>query len=117
VRGGTQWQVGLAEQPVVGDDAVPEPVMGDRRVSALQDTQPDAWQAEYTQELIDLLNVLGLAAELEPLQARLLAEICEGSLITVADLYEAQVILIAPKDREVPQSWRYTQDQEATLLW
>jgi Type ISP C-terminal specificity domain/N-6 DNA Methylase len=35
------------------------PVMGDRRVSRLQAIQPDRWLAEYTSELIDLLNVIG----------------------------------------------------------
>ena len=46
------------------------PPMGNRRTSPLQQIQAEAWRAEYTSELIDLLNVLGLLADLEPGQAR-----------------------------------------------
>ena len=51
------------------------PVMGDRRVSALLDIQLDHWPAEYTRELVDMLNVLGLLIDLEPEQSELLAAI------------------------------------------
>jgi hypothetical protein len=47
------------------------PILGDRRQpSLLGDIQPDHWLAEYTTELVNLLNVLGLLVELEPGQAR-----------------------------------------------
>ena len=36
------------------------PIMGARRVSSLLQVQSRTWQAEYTHDLIDLLNVLGL---------------------------------------------------------
>jgi Type ISP C-terminal specificity domain/N-6 DNA Methylase len=55
------------------------PIMGDRRPpSKLGDIQPDHWLAEYTTELLNVLNVLALLVELEPAQAKLLEEICGG---------------------------------------
>jgi hypothetical protein len=49
------------------------PIIGDRRPpSPLGDVQPDHWLAEYTTELINVLNVLGLLVDLEPTQAELL---------------------------------------------
>jgi hypothetical protein len=36
---------------------------------------------EYTEELLNVLNVLGLLVDLEPKQAKLLEKICEGPLI------------------------------------
>ena len=62
------------------------PPMGDRRSSPLQQIPATAWRAEYTSELIDLLNVLGLLADLEPDQAELLAGIIDGPLIGVDEL-------------------------------
>jgi hypothetical protein len=58
------------------------PIIGDRRPpSPLGDIQPDGWPAEYTEDLIDLLNVLGRLVALEPAQADLLGRICAGPLI------------------------------------
>lgn len=55
------------------------PIIGDRRPpSKLGDIQPDHWLAEYTTELLNVLHVLALLVEMEPTQARLLEEICEG---------------------------------------
>jgi hypothetical protein len=55
------------------------PIIGDRRSpSKLGDIQPDHWLAEYTTELLNVLNVLALLVELEPAQAKLMEEICEG---------------------------------------
>ena len=55
------------------------PIIGDRRPpSKLGDIQPDGWLAEYTTELLNVLNVLGLLVELEPTQSQLLEAICEG---------------------------------------
>lgn len=55
------------------------PVMGDRRPpSKLGEIQPDHWLAEYTTELLNVLNVLALLVEMEPTQAKLLEAICEG---------------------------------------
>jgi hypothetical protein len=64
-----------------------KPTMGDKRPpSPLQAIQPDYWLAEYTSDLLDLLNVLTLLVELEPEQAALLTRVCNGPLITVSEL-------------------------------
>ncbi len=63
------------------------PQIGDRRKpSPLGDIQPDHWLSEYTSELINVLNVLGLLVELEPAQADLLTRICDGPLIPASRL-------------------------------
>ena len=66
------------------------PIIGDRRPpSPLGEIQPEAWPAEYTTELLNLLNVLGLLVELEPAQAALLERICGGPLLD-AEVLRAQ---------------------------
>ncbi len=66
------------------------PIIGDRRPpSALGNIQPEAWLAEYTTELLDLLNVLGLLVKLEPQQAAMLDRVCAGALITTTALRDA----------------------------
>ena len=63
------------------------PLMGDRRKpSPLGDIQPDAWPAEYTTELLNVLNVLGLLVELEPAQAALLERVCSAGLFDSSTL-------------------------------
>lgn len=60
-----------------------KPQIGDRRKpSPLGDIQPDHWLAEYTTELLNVLNVLGLLVDLEPQAAELLERICSGPLLT-----------------------------------
>jgi Type ISP C-terminal specificity domain len=55
------------------------PIIGDRRPpSKLGEIQPDHWLAEYTTELLNVLNVLTLLVESEPDQAQLLEAICAG---------------------------------------
>ena len=67
-----------------------KPQIGDRRKpSPLGDIQPDHWLAEYTTELLNVLNVLGLLVELEPQAEQLLERICAGPLVTQADLQAA----------------------------
>jgi Type ISP C-terminal specificity domain/N-6 DNA Methylase len=66
------------------------PIIGDRRPpSPLGDIKPDHWLPEYTSELLNVLNVLGFLVELEPKQADLLERICDGPLISGAELKEA----------------------------
>lgn len=66
------------------------PQIGDRRPpSPLGDIQPDHWLPEYTTELLNVLNVLGLLVELEPQADDLLARICAGPLITHSMLEKA----------------------------
>lgn len=76
------------------------PIIGDRRPpSALGSIQPDHWLAEYTTELINVLNVLGWLVELEPQQAALLEKICAGPIITEEELRngDALTVPIPPK--------------------
>jgi hypothetical protein len=55
------------------------PIIGDRRPpSKLGEIQPDHWLAEYTTELLNVLHVLAMLAELEPAQEKLLEAICGG---------------------------------------
>ena len=66
------------------------PIIGDRRPpSPLGNIQPDHWLAEYTTELINLLNVLGCLVDLEPAQAALLEKICSGPTLTAEELRAA----------------------------
>ena len=76
------------------------PLIGDRRKpSPLGVIQPEAWLAEYTTELLKVLNVLGGLVDLEPAQAALLERICTGPLIDDAVLRQAGVFAAteAPK--------------------
>ncbi len=57
------------ERPQIGDHRLPSP---------LSDIHPDAWPAEYTTELLNVLHVLGRLVALEPAQADLLGRICAG---------------------------------------
>jgi hypothetical protein len=69
------------------------PIIGDRRPpSKLGDIQPDHWLAEYTTELLNVLNVIGRLVELEPAQAELLEEICSAPIISIEELRAADVI-------------------------
>lgn len=62
------------------------PQIGDKRPpSPLDRVQPEHWLAEYTSDLIDLLNVLGRLVALEPRQAELLERILASEMIDAAD--------------------------------
>jgi Type ISP C-terminal specificity domain len=77
------------------------PIIGDRRPpSPLGDIQPDHWLPEYTTELLNLLNVLGLLVDLEPAQAELLDRICSGPLISADDLSAAGALELPPKPKK-----------------
>jgi Type ISP C-terminal specificity domain/N-6 DNA Methylase len=70
-----------------------KPIIGDRRTpSPLSLIQPDGWLAEYTTDLLDLLNVLGRVIALHDRQADLLTRICDGPLIALEDLQEAGIV-------------------------
>ena len=74
------------------------PIIGDRRQpSPLGDIQPNGWLAEYTTELLNVLNVLGRLVKLEPLQADLLERICAGKTMPAAALREAIAASAAPR--------------------
>ena len=63
-----------------------------KRSSELNDTTPQEWPTHYTQDLLELLNVLTLLTDLEPAQAKLLQAIVDGPKITIDDLHEAGVL-------------------------
>jgi Type ISP C-terminal specificity domain len=67
------------ERPLIGDKRKPSP---------LGDIQPDHWLAEYTSELINVLNILTLLVRLEPQQADVLERICDGPLIPASKVAE-----------------------------
>jgi hypothetical protein len=76
------------------------PIIGVRRaLSKLGDIQPGHWLAEYTTELINLLNVLGRLVDLEPAQVALLERVCAGPTISAEDLSVAGVFQTATKPR------------------
>ncbi len=69
------------------------PIIGDRRPpSKLGELQPDHWLAEYTTELINVLNVLGRLVDLEQPQAELLERVCSAKTISTEELGEAGVL-------------------------
>lgn len=70
------------ERPRIGDKRSPSP---------LNEIYPDRWLPEYTTELMNLLNVLGLLVELEPQQADLLDRICSGSLLSKKKLQDVSL--------------------------
>lgn len=70
------------------------PVIGDRRKpSALSAIQPDHWLPEYTTELLNVLHVLGLLVEMEPVQAELLEAVCSGAMVTEEELTSAGALV------------------------
>jgi hypothetical protein len=74
------------------------PIIGDRRPpSPLGDIQPEAWQAGYTSELLNVLHVLTLLVELEPKQAALLERICGGPTVTNDELVAARAFELPAK--------------------
>ncbi len=84
------------------------PMIGDRRPpSELSRIQPEGWLPEYTSELLNVLNVLGLLVAMEPQQAELLDRICAGEMVSEASLkdagaLEAPVVVKVPKKDKGP---------------
>ncbi|WCD87243.1 hypothetical protein KPP03845_103618 [Streptomyces xanthophaeus] len=79
------------------------------RQTVLNDILPPQWPAEYTIELLNLLNVLGLLIALEPEQRRLLAEVVEGPMIRVDELTQRGLLPVPPsatKEPKVPRRAR-----------
>jgi hypothetical protein len=77
------------------------PIIGDRRTpSPLGDIQPKHWLAEYTTELINVLNVLGWLVSLEAAQAELLDKICSGRTISRDELRNAGALEVPTKPKK-----------------
>lgn len=76
------------------------PVISDRRPpSALDKIQPNHWLPEYTEDLLNLLHVLGRLIALEPAQTQLLDEICAAPLLTEATLSAAGALATVPAQK------------------
>ena len=92
------------------------PLIGDRRKpSPLGEIQPDYWIAEYTTELINLLNILGLLVELEPAQSKLLDKICVGQLISADELRTSGALAI-PTEAVVKKKRKSTKSAGPNLF-
>ncbi len=92
------------------------PIIGDRRQpSPLNDIQPDHWVAEYTTELMNVLNVLGRLVELEPALADLLDRICKGPLLS-ADSLRAEGAFDVPADFGSQLLSKSTDERQGELL-
>jgi hypothetical protein len=76
------------------------PIIGDQRPpSPLCNIQPSGWPAEYTTELLNVLNVLGRLVKLEPKQADLLERICAAPTLGGDDLKAAIAARATPAPR------------------
>lgn len=76
------------------------PIIGDRRPpSPLGNIQRGHWLAEYTTELLNVLNVLGWLVGLEPQQAALIEKICAGPMITADDLNAAGALAAGAENK------------------
>jgi hypothetical protein len=74
----------------------------DRRPpSPLDSIHADHWLPEHTNDLIDLLHVLGRLIALEPAQADLLNRICQGPLRCAGRTPGRQCVRAAGSDRHV----------------
>jgi hypothetical protein len=62
-----------------------------KRTTPLDYVHSERWTPQYTSELLELVNVLAMCADLEPLQSGLLCRVCSGPLITADDLETAGV--------------------------
>jgi hypothetical protein len=63
-----------------------KPLIGDKRPpSPLEKIQPEGWLAEYTEDLLNLLNVLGRLVALEPATSRFAGPDVAGPVVTFAD--------------------------------
>ncbi len=81
------------------------------RQTPLNDILPAAWPAQWTVELLDLINVLGLLVAMEPEQGKLLKAVMAGPLITADDLTAQGVLPVPPsasKEPKVPRAARPT---------
>jgi hypothetical protein len=54
--------------------------------------------------LLELINVLEMCIDIEPLQADVLTRVCDGPLITVADLKQESVLPVPASARKPPPS-------------
>lgn len=77
--------------------------------SRLDDIRSTRWSLQFTEDLLDLLQVLTLLTDLHPAQGELLEQILVSPLISTADLTAARVLPVPshvgkppPPDRQTP---------------
>ena len=75
-----------------------------RRSSPLDEVTATEWRADWTGELLDLLNVLTLLIDLEPAQAELLERIMDGPGIPVEELTACGVLPVPASATRPPAS-------------
>jgi hypothetical protein len=91
------------------------PIIGDRRPpSKLGDIQPYYWPAEYTTELINVLNVIGWLVGLEQAQAELLEQLCSGRTISTEELRAAGAL--TPSATAIPRARARSSPKQLDLL-
>lgn len=73
------------------------------RQTELNDILPKTWPTEYTVELLNLLNVLGLLIDLEPEQRQCLNQVMAGPLIGVEELTDRRVLPVPPSAAKPPK--------------
>lgn len=73
------------------------------RSSDLDDIRPTEWMHRFTDDLLNLIHVLGRCVLLEPTQEELLDEICTGPLVTVSELERVGVLPVSPEARKLPR--------------
>lgn len=74
-----------------------------RRSSDLDATRPEEWTYRFTDDLLNLLNVLGRCVALEPHQIQLLERVCVGPLITTSDLKREGIFPLSETSRRPPR--------------
>lgn len=74
-----------------------------RYTSELDKVNPTRWTAQFDDDLMALLNVLGRLVALEPAQNCLLEQVCNGPLITVNDLEREEVLPVPETCRKPPK--------------
>ncbi len=75
-----------------------------RRSSRLDDTGVTAWTRRFTDELLSLLSVVTGCVELHERQGALLEEVCEGPLISNADLVDVGILPVARSASKPPRT-------------
>ncbi|MFF8354486.1 type ISP restriction/modification enzyme [Streptomyces chartreusis] len=75
-----------------------------KRLRSLDHEYSSSWLPDWTSELLELLNVLGLLVDIEPEQRQLLGEICQGERITVNDLTAAGVLPVPEYATRLPRA-------------
>lgn len=74
-----------------------------RAESRLDDTRAARWSVQFTEDLLDLVQVLTLLVEFHPTQQALLEEVVTGPLISAAGLTQAGVLPVPAHAAQSPR--------------